>query len=580
MLLMQKPKPLNNDFRYITVGFLTGILIFVVLGYVGYKLMKKRHALSRYEQVDPLMRPKSGFNVFAATSLEKVFKDGRTLTKPYFAPYVNISAAQNEYESFQIVVSSATNLKNVTVGISDLVNELSLTKDTIKSDQIVVRTVGYVPTKKPYYRVRYVGDWPDPLMPLQPVDIKSGGVQPFWLTVYVPEQIAPGVYRGKVTVKTEEEMRDIPVELTVLNFVLPKNNHLKTAFDFYGNILDVRYPGKTKEEYDLIKDRFIINMLKHRMNPILNVDPTSPREMGNVDRYRTMGLTNFSIGKKGGTFGNNWPESNYEIEKLLPLYRTYGETLALNQLIDNQYIYTWDEGDIGNPQVTKVTSMVKRAYKKLKNMVCYHGIWDPNEMPGWGENIDIWCFQISNFVQEKLNALKEKGIEIWMYVSGPSDDGSPNLAIDFDSLDYRIIPWLAWKYEIKGFLYWCVNWWPLVNPFESAANTKWQQNGNGLLFYPGENGPIDSLRAEVFRDGMEDYEYLILLGQSIVQFKSLGLERSHPATYEQALLLLRVKEPFVHSMFQFSKDQKFLLQQRNDIGNTIVQLNKIISDYD
>jgi hypothetical protein len=575
---MSKLKLNKNDYRYIVVGFLAGMMIFMSIGFIGYKIYKKIHSISRYEQVDPLMRPKSGFNAFAATSLEKIFKDGQTLTKPYFTPYVNISAAQNEYESFQIVISnSSPALSNVTVEISNLVNELSLSKDTIKNDQISVRTVGYVPTKKPYYHVRYVGEWPDPLLPHQPIDIKAGGVQPFWLTVYVPEHTSSGAYRGKVTIKMETEMRDIPVELTVLNFVLPKNNHLKTAFDFYGNILDVRYPGKKPEEYERIKDQFITNMLKHRMNPILNVDPASPIEMAHVDRYRTMGLTNFSVGKKGGTFGNNWPDNDQKIEALLPLYRTYGETLALNKLIDNQYIYTWDEGDIGNPQVTKITSMIKRAYGKLKNMVCYHGIWDPNEMPGWGKDIDIWCFQISNFVQDKLDALKEKGIEIWMYVSGPSDDGTPNLAIDFDSIDYRIIPWLAWKYEIKGVLYWCVNWWPLVNPFESAANTKWQQNGNGLLFYPGQDGPIDSIRAEVFRDGMEDYEYLALLTVRIFAFKAKGLDKTHPATYEQALLLLNVKEPMVHSMFKFSKDQKFLFQQRTDIANTIVQLDKILA---
>ena len=93
-----------------------------------------------------------------------------------------------------------------------------------------------------------------------------------------------------------------------------------------------------------------------------------------------------------------------------------------------------------------------------------------------------------------MNALKERGMEIWMYVSGPGGDGAPNLAIDFDSIDYRMIPWICWKYGIKGFLYWSVNWWPEADPFKNAMNTKWQQNGNGLLMYPGQDGPLASLR--------------------------------------------------------------------------------------
>ena len=40
-------------------------------------------------------------------------------------------------------------------------------------------------------------------------------------------------------------------------------------------------------------------------------------------------------------------------------------------------------------------------------------------------------------------------------------------------------------------------------------------NGEGMLFYPGEDagidGPIASIRLKNLRDGMEDYEYFTLL---------------------------------------------------------------------
>jgi hypothetical protein len=33
-------------------------------------------------------------------------------------------------------------------------------------------------------------------------------------------------------------------------------------------------------------------------------------------------------------------------------------------------------------------------------------------------------------------------------------------------------------------------------------------NGDGVMLYPGENGPIGSTRLEVVRDGLEDFELL------------------------------------------------------------------------
>lgn len=575
---MFKAKQNNRgSWLLITVGMVIGLSLILGISFLGYKFYKRMHHPSRYSKIDPLMHPKNDFSIFAASSLDKIFKDRKTLAKPEFKAEPFLTAAQNEYESFQIVISNGSKeLKIVNLRLSgDVIHRQDQNKKITK-DNISIRTVGFVPTKKPYYPVKYVGDWPDPLLPHQPIDIQPNTAQPFWITVYVPEGTSPGVYSGFIEIDSDSIATEMPFQIEVYDFALPKENHLKTAFDFYGHLLGMRYPGRTNEQLDQLADQYIINMLKHRMNPVLNVDPTSEKELAAVDRYRVLGLTNFSIGKKGGTFGNNWPENDEKIEQLLPLYRTYGELLSLNKLIDYQYIYTWDEGEIGNPQVAKVTSMIKRGFAKLKNMVCYHGIWNPNDHPAWGKDIDIWCFQISNFAEEQLKTLKQRGMEIWMYVSGPSGDGTPNLAIDFDTIDYRIIPWLAWKYDIQGFLYWCVNWWPLTDPFKSAANTKWEQNGNGLLFYPGEDGPIDSIRSEVFRDGMEDYEYLVVLKNSVEKFRTAGLDQKYPEVLTEAQKLLSVDERSVKSMFDFSKDQEYLLNQRNKIGKIISKMNALL----
>ena len=43
--------------------------------------------------------------------------------------------------------------------------------------------------------------------------------------------------------------------------------------------------------------------------------------------------------------------------------------------------------------------------------------------------------------------------------------------------------------------------------------------GDGMLLYPGNkvgiDGPVGSLRLEVFRDGLEDFDYLALADQRL-----------------------------------------------------------------
>lgn len=566
---------------YFLFGILISMLVMAIAGaflYIHFSKggndtkMRNRNSIDhRYSSQET--KTKDNINIFIASSLDRIFQDGKTLLEPNFTDAAVLSSAKNEYESFQIVITNGRDiLKSVKVEVSDLVNKSTSFK--IDKHNITWRIVGYVPTEKPYYPVKFVGFWPDPLLPAHNINIKPGVTQPFWVTVYIPRNTPAGIYKGSIKVLADgAKLVEVPLLVRVYDFTLPIKSHLKTAFDFYPHLTASRYPKKEKEieeAYQVriseLNERYVLDMLKHRINPILNIDPLSQRDLGRIDTYRIYGLNNFAIGKRGGTFGNNWPESDEKIEKLLLTYRTYGETLKFNKLIDYHYIYTWDEGQIGDPRVQKVSAMIHQAYPGLKNMVCYHGFWEPQKEPEWGTDIDIWCFQIDNFNEAQMNILKGRGMEIWMYVSGPGGSGSPNLAIDFDSIDYRIIPWLCWKYDIKGFLYWCVNFWPYVNPFKSAMNTKWEQNGNGLLFYPGENGPIDSLRLEIFRDGMEDYEYIHLLAEKIQSVKDSEL-------VSRANRLLNIDNTIAISMRNFTKDTSVLLQRRQQIAQLIEEMN-------
>ncbi|MBL8012459.1 MAG: DUF4091 domain-containing protein [Candidatus Omnitrophica bacterium] len=570
------------------IGLILGCGLTFFAGQVALKFYLKAKNPKRFNTVDTINTLKgpsiqADFKIFAASSLDRIFQDGKTLEKPSFSTQIELSAGRNEYESAQVVVFPHKDLTNVKVQFSPLTDQKS--GITFDSKNISIRKVGYVPTGEPYYPVKYVGFWPDPLMPQEKVDVAKDTFQPLWLTVYIPENAPAGNYQGVITVTADQiPAQTLPLQLRVYDFALPLASHLKTAFDFYGHLTKLRFPQGEKESdiawnarIDEINDRFIIEMLKYRMNPILNIDPTVPADLGRVDRYLRYGISNFSIGRRGGTFNNNWPTDEESINNLSGMYRTYAELLKLNGMLKYTYIYSWDEGEIGNPIVNRVTGMIRRAHPGLINMVCYHGFWDPDQMPDWGKYIDIWTFGIDDFKEDAMRKLQKLGLEMWLYISGPSGYGSPNLALDFNSIDYRIIPWLCWKYDIKGFLYWCVNWWEKADPFLTAVNTSWGQNGNGLIFYPGTNGPIASVRAELYRDGMEDYEYFQLLIKEIKELKILKIDRNHQAEIDESLKLMTVDPTIAESMFSFTKDGDYLKKRRNLIAEKIERFRGYIN---
>src|SRR5690349_20768878 len=92
--------------QYVFMGFIVGLISIGGL-LMSYKLVKKiKHASFHTYAPSEWAKPKKAFNIYLASSLDRIFKDGSTLNKPNFKADVYISAAQNEYESFQIVISN------------------------------------------------------------------------------------------------------------------------------------------------------------------------------------------------------------------------------------------------------------------------------------------------------------------------------------------------------------------------------------------------------------------------------------------------------------------------------------------
>jgi hypothetical protein len=80
---------------------------------------------------------------------------------------------------------------------------------------------------------------------------------------------------------------------------------------------------------------------------------------------------------------------------------------------------------------------------------------------------------------------------------------------------------LFYRWPFKGFLHWGYNYWyksqtcMLIDPYTVQDGLAWQRGwayGDPFVVYPGADGPLDSIRWEVFSESLQDYALLQTLG--------------------------------------------------------------------
>ena len=79
---------------------------------------------------------------------------------------------------------------------------------------------------------------------------------------------------------------------------------------------------------------------------------------------------------------------------------------------------------------------------------------------------------------------------------------------------------LFYRWPFRGFLHWGYNYWYqsqsriLIDPYSVQDGGRWPgwAFGDPFVVYPGPNGPIDSIRWEVFGESLQDYALLQTMG--------------------------------------------------------------------
>ncbi len=160
---------------------------------------------------------------------------------------INVFAARNEYEPVCIGIYALRNLKGVTVHVSNLVNSKG---DIINRCNFDIRIVywwkqGNIMSSS-LSSPRYLPELllTDTSLPLRedtkfpaslvPINIARNTNKQFWITIYVPEDVSAGLYKGKITIKTKSgKQKIININLNVFGFQLAKPRYTYAIYYMY-----------------------------------------------------------------------------------------------------------------------------------------------------------------------------------------------------------------------------------------------------------------------------------------------------------------------------------------------------------
>lgn len=528
-----------------------------------------------------------GATLWTTTTMDKVLREAAPPTATGAA--IELSAAKNEYEPFQVVVRA------------DAAGEAKLALSSFTGPgtiaDVELRRVGYVKIAKPSDPASIPsGEIPDPLYPTTfgaAEAVPGGQNQPFWITVRVPKDAPAGDYTATLTVTVAGNAKDVPVKLHVYDFAVPD------AISFDGNwnsSFSALGGSASLEAVKTLKDFFF----QHRLVPSSVAWPAGLNYTGGIsydcasdqftekagDPYEFVNLGAKYIDGEGWNgvgfpsfevmqFVNNStprPQTfcgvdrgadhfgtaayNAKWSKLLSAIDAY---LVAHGWADKGYYYVQNEPqDQADYDVAAfLAHLAKTAAPHLRIAVSEQPRKEIVENArAQGSSYDLWWADLSEFEPAYAKARQAAGESVWWYfLYGDLPPHFNPITIDHPGIESRISFWAAFKYRIKGFAYYSVTGWggdPIGNPRPEGTN----QNGDGFLLYPPQGGQlVSSIRWELLREGEEDYEYLRLAAGGSV-----------PATPDTATTCEGTVASAVSSTTSFTRDASALKHLRDQLG--------------
>jgi hypothetical protein len=485
----------------------------------------------------------------------------RPSDKPSFeSKAASLKAARNEFEAFQVILRS-------TAGATQ---ELTLSLDGPLQGPggAVIAASNVTLYRQMFYQVAVAsnsegaaGRWPDALIPAVdayfgeprtafPMDVPDNETRAVWVEVLVPVDAEPGSYAGSLSIRIgTQQVGKIDLSLRVGAFTLPSTASLASAFGMGWSApcrahtgTDSCDSGWNEEKANELRALYLRAGLDHRFT-ISDVEfqPPFGSSAAPFEKWvmplldgsgptRLPGARLTAVRLDGG---------DGDVAKWLDYAKAKG-------FADRLFYYPVDEPSTPQDwEALKNSAQALHAADPSARVIITSTIHEAAKHYA-ADEVDIFA-PVINYLEGKLGSGQYEGDQtgyyadwltgksnrsLWAYQScmshgcgecgAPTTDsyftGWPQRVIDSTAVQDRCFPWVAFRLGITGELYFAATE-QLETAWSNNGQCAFSGSGDGTLFYPGKASliggtrdiPVESIRMKMIREGMEDYEYLVLV---------------------------------------------------------------------
>lgn len=449
--------------------------------------------------------------------------------------------------------------------------EVSCSVTAPRGWQVRVRRVGHVPVAHRNTTIEladfdgmgnYPGFVPDPLFESAAMTLPPAETQAFYITLKPPRNAAPGESRVGVVLndKQGKPVRAHEARIRVRDvWIQPRRDFPVTNWFYADALIDWYRTELFDARFWQLAEAYFRNMVEHGQDTVYVPVFTPPLDgvkrpsqllrVSRPERHRyafdwrdvrtyvrlarRCGLKHFEwthcftqwgcahalriYEGQGRDERRLWPPSTpatgsvYRafLAQFLPELKTFCEREGI---LGTSFFHVSDEphGDAARARYIKARALLRELAPWMRTMDALSEIEYGRDkltdmpIPSIGTALD--------FVKE--------GIPSWCYYCCGPRGAYLNRLLDTPLSKIRMNGWLFYRWPFRGFLHWGYNYWcrsqtrELIDPFTVQDGHRWPgwAYGDTFLVYPGENGPIDSLRYEAFADSLQDYALLQTLG--------------------------------------------------------------------
>lgn len=429
--------------------------------------------------------------------------------------------------------------------------------------------------------------------------IEANRSEGIWIEIHVPRGIPAGVFRGDVTFEWAGGGARAPLRLRVRDFDLPEERHLDVVqwYSFPG-ITHRKTVKPYSERWWELAERFARLLAEQRQNvfrapfSLIRVSYTKDGQfVGDFrlfDRWVELFLRSGRcdrieldfVGRLDGK-GLTDPRGRIRIRRprveledpavelsdeaaLRGYLRVLWSHLKERGWLERSMIHIQDEPFIHHESsYREVARIVAETAPGLKRIEAIEG-------EDFFDSLDVWVPKLShlaNWYDTAYRRAQEKGCELWFYTCCHPTGRYPNRFLDYPLLKTRVLHWIAYLYDMDGYLHWGLNHFWGDEPFSEEGVSHGLPPGDRAICYPSREGYAGSLRWSAMRDGLEDFECLWVLEDKLRRLKERYGDAARRLDPRQRPLELcrRVVRSFRH----YTRDPTVLLRTRRAIADEI-----------